>query len=103
MTAGVKVYRIERRSAMTLRRCCCFSPVTMPDGQSFRGPDLTACTSRLWYPPDLTELFHGDKEKAMQLDKFTLKSQEAIQAAQGIAQNSHNQELQPEHLVDLKI
>lgn len=35
----------------------------------------------------------------MQLDKFTLKSQEAIQAAQGIAQNSHNQELQPEHLV----
>ena len=35
----------------------------------------------------------------MQLDKFTLKSQEAIQAAQGIAQNSHNQELQPEHLI----
>ena len=35
----------------------------------------------------------------MQLDKFTLKSQEAIQAAQNIAQNSANQELQPEHLV----
>ena len=35
----------------------------------------------------------------MQLDKFTLKSQEAIQAAQQLAQNNGNQELQPEHLV----
>ena len=35
----------------------------------------------------------------MQLDKFTLKSQEAIQAAQGLAQSGGNQELQPEHLV----
>ena len=35
----------------------------------------------------------------MQLDKFTLKSQEAIQAAQNIAQSGNNQELQPEHLV----
>ena len=35
----------------------------------------------------------------MQLDKFTLKSQEAIQAAQSLAQNNSNQELQPEHLV----
>jgi len=35
----------------------------------------------------------------MQLDKFTLKSQEAIQAAQQQAQNNGNQELQPEHLL----
>lgn len=35
----------------------------------------------------------------MQLDKFTLKSQEAIQAAQQLAQAANNQELQPEHLV----
>jgi ATP-dependent Clp protease ATP-binding subunit ClpB len=35
----------------------------------------------------------------MQLDKFTLKSQEAIQAAQHLAQNNSNQELQPEHLL----
>ncbi len=35
----------------------------------------------------------------MQLDKFTVKSQEAIQAAQQLAQNSGNQELQPEHLL----
>jgi ATP-dependent Clp protease ATP-binding subunit ClpB len=35
----------------------------------------------------------------MQLDKFTLKSQEAIQAAQQLAQAGGNQELQPEHLL----
>ena len=35
----------------------------------------------------------------MQLDKFTLKSQEAIQAAHAAAQNNGNQELQPEHLL----
>ncbi len=35
----------------------------------------------------------------MQLDKFTLKSQEAIQAAQQNAQNNTNQEIQPEHLL----
>ncbi len=35
----------------------------------------------------------------MQLDKFTLKSQEAIQAAHTLAQNKGNQELQPEHLL----
>ncbi len=35
----------------------------------------------------------------MQLDKFTLKSQEAIQSAQQLAQNYGNQELQPEHLL----
>jgi len=35
----------------------------------------------------------------MQLDKFTLKSQEAIQAAQQLAQTGGNQELQPEHLL----
>ncbi|MHB8791547.1 MAG: ATP-dependent chaperone ClpB [Desulfobulbaceae bacterium] len=35
----------------------------------------------------------------MQLDKFTLKSQEAIQAAQTMAQNNGNQEIQPEHLL----
>ncbi len=35
----------------------------------------------------------------MQLDKFTLKSQEAIQAAHTFAQDKGNQELQPEHLL----
>ena len=35
----------------------------------------------------------------MQLDKFTVKSQEAIQAAQQLAQTGGNQELQPEHLL----
>ena len=35
----------------------------------------------------------------MQLDKFTLKSQEAIQAAHTLAQNNGNQEIQPEHLL----
>ncbi len=35
----------------------------------------------------------------MQLDKFTLKSQEAIQAALNIAQDNSNQEIQPEHLL----
>ena len=35
----------------------------------------------------------------MQLDKFTLKSQEAIQTAQQLAQTNGNQELQPEHLL----
>jgi ATP-dependent Clp protease ATP-binding subunit ClpB len=35
----------------------------------------------------------------MQLDKFTLKSQEAIQKAHSLAQNKGNQEIQPEHLL----
>ncbi|GAB4342491.1 MAG: ATP-dependent chaperone ClpB [Desulfobulbaceae bacterium] len=35
----------------------------------------------------------------MQLDKFTLKSQEAIQAAQSLAREHGNQEIQPEHLL----
>jgi len=35
----------------------------------------------------------------MQLDKFTLKSQEAIQTAHNLAQQRGNQELQPEHLL----
>lgn len=35
----------------------------------------------------------------MQFDKFTLKSQEAIQAAQQLAQNSSHQEIHPAHLV----
>jgi len=34
----------------------------------------------------------------MQFDKFTLKSQEAIQAAQSIAQDRSHQEIQPAHL-----
>ncbi len=34
----------------------------------------------------------------MQLDKFTLKSQEAIQTAQQLAQQSSNQEIHPCHL-----
>lgn len=35
----------------------------------------------------------------MQLDKFTLKSQEALQEAQGVAERNGHQELQPEHLL----
>ncbi|NOQ46747.1 MAG: type VI secretion system ATPase TssH, partial [Desulfobulbaceae bacterium] len=35
----------------------------------------------------------------MQLDKFTMKSQEAIQTAHTTAANNGNQELQPEHLL----
>lgn len=35
----------------------------------------------------------------MQLDKFTLKSQEAIQTAHALAQDNGNQEIQPEHLL----
>ncbi len=35
----------------------------------------------------------------MQLDKFTIKSQETIQTAQNIAQNNGNPEIQPEHLL----
>ncbi|MEE4135083.1 MAG: Clp protease N-terminal domain-containing protein, partial [Desulforhopalus sp.] len=34
----------------------------------------------------------------MQFDKFTLKSQEAIQAAQQLAQDNHQQEIHPAHL-----
>jgi ATP-dependent Clp protease ATP-binding subunit ClpB len=35
----------------------------------------------------------------MQFDKFTLKSQEAIQASQGLAESKGHQEIQPEHLL----
>lgn len=35
----------------------------------------------------------------MQFDKFTMKSQEAVQAAQSLAQELQHQELQPEHLL----
>ena len=35
----------------------------------------------------------------MQLDKFTVKSQEALQAVQSLAQSKGHQEMQPEHLV----
>lgn len=35
----------------------------------------------------------------MRMDKFTIKSQEAIQAAQSFAEKRGNQELQPEHLL----
>ena len=35
----------------------------------------------------------------MQFDKFTLKSQEAIQASQGLAGSKGHQEIQPEHLL----
>ena len=34
----------------------------------------------------------------MQFDKFTLKSQEAIQSAQQLAESSGNQEITPAHL-----
>jgi ATP-dependent Clp protease ATP-binding subunit ClpB len=35
----------------------------------------------------------------MQFDKFTIKSQEALQAAQQLAENKGHQEIQPEHLL----
>ncbi|MEJ2192453.1 MAG: ATP-dependent chaperone ClpB [Nitrospirota bacterium] len=35
----------------------------------------------------------------MRMDKFTMKSQEAIQEAQGLAERKGNQELRPEHLL----
>ena len=35
----------------------------------------------------------------MQFDKLTIKSQEAIQAAQQLAQNNNNQEIRISHLV----
>jgi len=35
----------------------------------------------------------------MQFDKFTLKSQEAVQASQGLAESMGHQEIQPEHLL----
>jgi ATP-dependent Clp protease ATP-binding subunit ClpB len=35
----------------------------------------------------------------MQFDKFTLKSQEALQAAQSIAEQNGHQEINPEHLL----
>ncbi len=35
----------------------------------------------------------------MQFDKFTMKSQEALQAAQSLAESNGHQELQPEHLM----
>jgi ATP-dependent Clp protease ATP-binding subunit ClpB len=35
----------------------------------------------------------------MKFDKFTMKSQEAVQEAQSLAMNLHHQELQPEHLL----
>ncbi len=35
----------------------------------------------------------------MQFDKFTVKSQEAVQAAQNLAQGKGHQEIQPEHLM----
>ncbi|MBU4033336.1 MAG: hypothetical protein KKG34_00935, partial [Proteobacteria bacterium] len=37
----------------------------------------------------------------MQFDKFTTKSQEAVQAAQNLAQGKGHQELQPEHLMKI--
>ena len=35
----------------------------------------------------------------MQFDKFTIKSQEAIQESQSIAERSGHQEIKPEHLL----
>jgi ATP-dependent Clp protease ATP-binding subunit ClpB len=35
----------------------------------------------------------------MQFDKFTMKSQEAVQASQGLAESLGHQEIQPEHLL----
>ena len=35
----------------------------------------------------------------MQFDKFTVKSQEAVQGAQNLAQGKGHQEIQPEHLM----
>ena len=36
----------------------------------------------------------------MQFDKFTIKSQEAIQESQAIAERLGHQEIKPEHLYD---
>ena len=35
----------------------------------------------------------------MRLDKFTLKGQEAIEAAISLAEKSHHQQVEPEHLL----
>ncbi len=35
----------------------------------------------------------------MRLDKFTLRAQEAIQAAIELAERNHNQQVEPEHLL----
>ena len=35
----------------------------------------------------------------MRMDKLTIKSQEAVQEAQRLAERKGNQELQPEHLL----
>jgi ATP-dependent Clp protease ATP-binding subunit ClpB len=35
----------------------------------------------------------------MQLEKFTMKSQEALQGAQGLAQSKGHQQIEPEHLL----
>ncbi len=35
----------------------------------------------------------------MRLDKFTLRAQEAIQAAIELAERKHNQQVEPEHLL----
>jgi len=45
------------------------------------------------------EEFKAGEEKDMQHDKFTVKSQEAIQTAHNTAQQFGNQEMQPEHLL----
>jgi len=41
---------------------------------------------------------HHGRGSGMQFDKFTIKSQEAIQAAQQLAQEKSHQEIQPAHL-----
>ena len=35
----------------------------------------------------------------MRFDQFTLKSQELIQSAQGLASAQHNNQIEPEHLL----
>lgn len=46
----------------------------------------------------LKEIFEQTKERIMQFDKFTIKSQEAIQGAQQIAQDQNHPEIQTAHL-----
>jgi ATP-dependent Clp protease ATP-binding subunit ClpB len=46
------------------------------------------------------EAFFGGRTEEMRLDRFTLKAQEAVQAAQNLALEKSHQEITPEHLLN---
>lgn len=48
----------------------------------------------------LTETYHYKKYKNMNLNQYTVKSQEAIQAAQQVAMEFGNQSIEPQHLLE---